>query len=350
MFRAILSQKCPFCAAGISQKTKFAELAYIIRVMHFAFPMNRRFLLKIRLLRAVLVLSTTALMAGGALAQEGVSGKLLATGGVSAIEGAGGGGLSTWALITGYGTDRQIGANVHATGVKLRDYDFVTSGVAVGIYDRAEFSYARQDFNTKNVLIGISPALKNYKLKQDIYSVKLRVAGDAVYDQDRWLPQIAVGAQVKRNHDEAVIPFLNGALKSNIKNNGADFYIAASKLYLAQSLLVNGTLRFSKANQYGLLGFEGPDGSSYKPGIEASVAYLLRKDFVFGAEVRSKRGNLRNAGLNLSEGAAYDVFVAYFPTKNVSFTAAYVNLGQIVGALSGDRNQTGGYLSLQVGF
>ena len=31
-------------------------------------------------------------------------GKLLATGGVSQVEGAGGGGLANWALITGYGT------------------------------------------------------------------------------------------------------------------------------------------------------------------------------------------------------------------------------------------------------
>ena len=31
-------------------------------------------------------------------------GKLTATGGVSQLEGAGGGGLTPWALITGYGT------------------------------------------------------------------------------------------------------------------------------------------------------------------------------------------------------------------------------------------------------
>jgi hypothetical protein len=312
--------------------------------------MDRRFLLKITLLPALIAMGAVALIAGSAHAQEAVSGKLLATGGVSAIEGAGGGGLATWALITGYGTDRQIGANAHVTSVKLRDYDFVTSGVAVGLYDRLELSYARQDFNTRNVLIGVSPALKNYKLKQDVFGAKVLVAGDAVYDQDRLLPQISLGVQVKRNQDETVIPFLNGALKSNIKNNGTDFYLAASKLYLAQSVLVNATLRFSKANQYGLLGFEGPDGTGYKPSVETSVAYLLRKDLVLGAEVRTKRGNLRNSGLNLSEGTAYDVFVAYFPTKNVSLTAAYVNLGQIVGALSGDRKQTGGYLSVQVGF
>ena len=42
--------------------------------------------------------------------------------------------------------------------------------------------------------------------------------------------------------------------------------------------------------------------------------------------------------------------MAYFPSKNVSVTAAYVDLGQIVGALTSGRRQTGAYLSLQVGF
>ncbi len=52
-------------------------------------------------------------------------GKLLATGGVSAVEGAGGGGLAGWALITGYGTRDGIGANVHDTFVGLPDYQLL---------------------------------------------------------------------------------------------------------------------------------------------------------------------------------------------------------------------------------
>ena len=63
-----------------------------------------------------------------------------------------------------------------------------------------------------------------------------------------------------------------------------------------------------------------------------------------------KRGNLKNPALNRRERAAWDVFVAYFPSKNVSITAAYVDLGEIVGALTANRRQGGGYLSLQVGF
>ena len=281
---------------------------------------------------------------------QDVSGKLLLTGGVSTVEGSGGGGLSTWALITGYGTDKQIGANAHVTGVKTRDYVLTTGGAAIGLYDRVELSFAHQEFNTKAVLTAISPALRDYKLKQDVFGLKVRVVGDAVYDQDRLLPQISVGLQVKDNKDNTVIPFLNGALGSKIKNRGTDFYIAASKLYLDKSLLLNGTVRFTKGNQFGLVGFEGPDGRSYRPEFEGSAAFLLRKDLAVGVEVRTKRGNLRNAALNLSEGTAYDIFIAYAPIKNVSVTAAYVDLGQIVGALTANRKQTGAYLSLQVGF
>jgi Protein of unknown function (DUF3034) len=281
---------------------------------------------------------------------QNISGKLLATGGVSTIEGTGGGGLSTWALISSYGTDQQIGANAHLTGVKTRDYSLSTGGVAVGLYDRVELSYAHQAFDTKSVLTAISPTLRDYKLKQDVFGVKIRLMGDAIYDQDKALPQISVGMQFKDNKDGTVIPFLNGALKSNIKTRGTDFYVAASKLFLEQSLLLNGAVRFTKANQYGLLGFEGPEGKSYRPEFEGSAAFLLRRDLAVGVEVRTKRGNLRNAALNLKEGTAYDVFVAYFPSKHLSVTAAYVDLGQIVGALTANRKQTGAYLSLQAGF
>ncbi len=288
----------------------------------------------------------------GTATAAGFSNKLLATGGVSTVEGSAGGGLATWALIAGYGTDEQLGATVHATGVNLDDYELRSYGVAIGIFDRVELSFARQKFNTQSVLSnGLAmPALRNYKLEQDVFGIKVRLVGDAIYDQDSWMPQIAVGLQYKDNKDDTVIPFLNGALGSNIKDSGTDFYIAATKLYLDQSVLVNATLRLTKANQFGLLGFEGPDGDSYQPEFEGSIAYLLRKDLAVGAEIRTKRGNLDNPGLNLSEDNAYDVFVAYFPTKNISITAAYVDLGQIVGALTQNDSQRGGFLSLQLGF
>ena len=51
------------------------------------------------------------------------SNKLLLTGGVSQVEGAAGGGLTPWALIGGYGTNNEVGGNVHYTYVKTGDYN-----------------------------------------------------------------------------------------------------------------------------------------------------------------------------------------------------------------------------------
>src|ERR1700733_2200416 len=89
------------------------------------------------------------------MAEQGMamfdSGKLLATGGVSALEGAGGGGLATWALITGYGTRDGVGANAHGTFIRTGDYSLWTGGVAVGLFDRVELSYTHQEFDTQHV-------------------------------------------------------------------------------------------------------------------------------------------------------------------------------------------------------
>ena len=132
---------------------------------------------------------------------------------------------------------------------------------------------------------------------------------------------------------------------------------------LDKNLLLNSTLRFTKANQFGLLGFGGSKDNSYNLELELSAAYLLRKDLAIGAEYRMKPNNLESPAntllfgganvVDLKEDDAFDLFVAYAPTKNISLTAAYVNLGNIatvkaVGANYG--KQDGVYLSAQVGF
>ena len=68
------------------------------------------------------------------------SGKLLLTGGVSALEGASGGGLATWATIGGYGAADGFGGDIHGTLVHTSDYTLGSAGGAVGLYDRVEFS------------------------------------------------------------------------------------------------------------------------------------------------------------------------------------------------------------------
>ena len=262
-------------------------------------------------------------------------GKLLATGGVSQVEGAGGGGLANWALITGYGTRDGIGANVHYTAVPLPDYTLQTTGVAVGLFDRLELSYAWQAFDTQDVGAALGLG-RGFTFHQNIFGAKLKLIGDAVYDQDSWLPQIAVGLQHKENDRGAVIAAVGG--KNSV---GTDFYVTATKLLLAESLLVDATVRETKANQFGILGFGGDKHNDYSTQFEGSGAYLFSRRFALGAELRTKPSNL---GI-VHEGAAWDLFAAYFLNKNLSITAAYADLGNI--AIQNDQH--GAYLSLQAG-
>lgn len=285
-------------------------------------------------------LLAAALMAATGLAQAqdgaGTSGKLLLTGGVSQVEGAAGGGLTPWAVIGGYGTRDQIGANAFYTQVNVDDYALDSYGVLVGFYDRVELSVSRQKFDTEAV--GGALGLGNgFTFTQETIGVKVKVAGDAVLEQDSWLPQIAVGAQYKKNDQPGVLAFVGAR-----DDSGVDYYVSATKLYLAQSLLLNGTVRFTKANQFGILGFGGDRNDDYEPQFEASAAYLLSRNLAIGAEYRTKPDNLGIA----TEDDAWDVFVAWAPIKNVSLTVAYVDLGNIV--IRDD--QRGVYASLQVGF
>ena len=263
------------------------------------------------------------------------SGKLLATGGVSNVEGAGGGGLATWALISGYGTRDGVGVNAHGTFIRTGDYSLWSGGAAIGLFDRVELSYAHQSFDTQHVgaLLGLG---QGFTIDQDIYGAKVKIIGDAVYDQDSWLPQVAAGVEYKRNDRGWLIKAIGGA-----SDNGTDYSVAFTKLFLAESLLVDATVRETKANQFGILGFGGDKDNGYSTEFEGSAAYLFSRNFAVGAEYRTKPDNLGIA----REDAAWDVFAAYFLTKNVSLTAAYVDLGNIVIK----DHQNGAYLSVQVG-
>ena len=63
------------------------------------------------------------------------------------------------------------GANAHLTGVKRATtrHHRRRRGRALR---SASSSHARQEFNTKAVLTAISPALRDYKLKQDVFGVR----------------------------------------------------------------------------------------------------------------------------------------------------------------------------------
>lgn len=264
------------------------------------------------------------------------SGRLLATSGVVQLEGSGGGGLVPWALITGYGTRDAIGADAHYTVDVMPSFTLHAAGAAVGLYDRVELSYTHQWFNTGSTgaKLGLGAG---YQFQLDVVGAKVRLVGDAVYDQDSWLPQIAVGTQFKASPDGSALHAI-GARSAE----GEDFYLSATKLFLAQSLLLDATVRATKANQFGLLGFGGDRDNGYSAQFEGSAALLLRRDLAIGAEVRTKPDNLAFA----HEGTAYDVFVSYFLNKNLSATLAFTALGPI----ANQGSQNGVYLSLAGGF
>lgn len=270
-------------------------------------------------------------------------GRLLLTGGVSTIEGAAGGGLVPWALIGGYGTRDEIGLQAFATGVDSEDFTLASYGGAINVYDRVELSIARQNFNLRKV--GAALGLGNrYTISQTIVGAKVRLFGNAVLDQDTILPQVSIGAQYKINDDALVVGSVLGLKRKNV-----DFYVAATKVVLSESLLLNTTVRFTRANQYGILGFGGLSGQDqgYKPQLEGSAALLLSRKFAVGGEFRTKSNRLEGAlgGTTFREENAWDVFAAYAPARNVALTVAYARLGQI--AL---RRQNAAYVSLQLGF
>jgi hypothetical protein len=263
-------------------------------------------------------------------------GKLDLTRGVTSIEGSGGGGIATWALITGNETVDGVGASLNATLVHAPNYDLRGYGGGVGLFDRAEVSYEHQAFDTGSTgaKLGLG---RGFSFDQDILGAKLRLLGDAVYDQDHWTPQVSVGVQYKHNDQGAIIHAIGGK-----DDSGVDVYLAATKVLLDSSLVLDATVRATRANQTGILGFGGDRNNGYRAEFEGSAGYLVTRRLLVGAEYRTKPDNLGFA----RESNWGDLFAAYAVNKNFTVTAAYADLGDIATF----RRQRAVYLSLQAGF
>jgi len=258
-----------------------------------------------------------------ALAGEG---KLQETAGVTQIEGSAGGGLVPWAVLAGYDSREEMSASVFTTRVSVDDYRLNAFGAAISLYDRVELSIARHTFDLLDT---------PFEINQNVIGAKARLYGDVIYST--W-PQVSLGVQHKVLLDTA----LAEALGAKDSDDGTDIYLAASKAHLGAlfgyNLFWDLTLRATKANQFGLLGFGGDNNDSYQIMAEGSVAVLLSRRLALGMEYRQKPDNLPG----LEEEDAMDVFVAYIPNKQFNLTAAWVDLGTIAGA----ENQRGPYLSL----
>jgi hypothetical protein len=261
------------------------------------------------------------------------SGRLLATGGASEIEGSAGGGIVPWAVLSSYATDGEVGASVYRTHIEVRDYALDSEGIAFTANNRVELSLAREDFHLGT--LGAALGMPGAAIREDIFAAKLRLAGDVIYTD---LPQISIGAQYKRNLDFA-LPAAVGARS----DHGVDVYMAATKVFLAgalgYNLLLNATLRSTNANQLGLLGFGGDRGNRSLQ-AEVSAALLFTPAFALGVEYRQKPDHLSFA----REDHFSDLFAAWFLNKHLSLVGAYTDLGSIATL----RHQRGWYLSAQV--
>lgn len=263
-------------------------------------------------------------------------GRLLATGGATSVEGAAGGGITPWAVLAGYGEKGEWGATAFATRVETGDYRLDAAGVAAFWDNRLELSYARQRFDLGTLARDLS--LPENTLSQDVVGLKVRLFGDLIYDQ---LPQVSLGLQYKRQKD-FLIPSLVGAQR----DEDTEGYIAVSRLILGgafgYNLLLNGGLRYSRANELGLLGFGGDRRDERSVLKEGSIAVLPDRHWAIGVEYREKPDNLNFAG----ESDWADLFVGYFPNKHLSVVLAYARLGEIATL----DNQDGVYLSVQGSF
>ena len=274
------------------------------------------------------------------------TGKLSLTGGITSIDGAAGGGITPWATIGTMGNE--LGVSAAMSTLRTNDYDLRATGIAIAYKDRYEFSIGKQEFGFER-----DHLVAGQRLNMDIVGVKVRVAGEAVLDSDNLMPQISVGLLHKKmTNTDGLTPTLTGL---GVKPEGNELYVSATKLLLNKGLLLNGTLRYTNANQNGLLGFgstaaTGNDQARFYP--EFSAAYLLRSNIAIGAEYRVKPNNLGAilADNGVTEDEWKDVFVAYSPIKNVTLTLAYVDLGRVAGAFTDKRKQAGTFLSAQVAF
>ncbi len=199
-------------------------------------------------MRTRLILLLCGLLPALAGAEQG---RLLATGGATSIDGAAGGGIVPWRCWPGYGEEGEWGATSFLTRVETGDYRLDVGGLAVSYGNRVELSYARQRFDLGTLARDLN--LPDKSLSQDILGLKVRLFGDLIYDR---LPQVSLGIEHKRQKD-FLVPSLVGAQR----DEDTEAYLATSRLLLGAAfgynLLLNGNLRYSRANEQGLLGFGG---------------------------------------------------------------------------------------------
>lgn len=292
--------------------------------------------MKLNVRLSILVALLLGCVSTTALAAEPNRSRLLATGAASSVEGSAGGGIVPMAVMAGYGSREEQGGTLFASHVHTPDYSLNVIGGSWSWRNRLEVSLADQRLAHQPLSerLGVAPS----SIRQTVIGAKVRLAGDLIYTT---MPQISVGLQHKKNHD-FFVPSAAGALD----DSGTDIYLSATKLFLAgvagRNLLLNGTLRSTKANQLGLVGFGGDQNDSRELMAEVSAGLFINRHWLLGAEYRQKPDNLSF----IKEDDWHTAFVAWFPNRHLSLVGAYVDLGEVATF----PDQHGWYLSVEGSF
>lgn len=278
---------------------------------------------------------------------------------VTMVEGAAGSGTVPWALLSG---GKPSGA---FTYIDVGDFRTFNIGFSTTFADRVEVSAIRNvvDLGANDIqkIVSGVAGQQTGNINFDVLGVKVKLL-----DMSDNLPQIAVGAYYKRTDlDEDVVNVVNcgtaarafGGTCDDDDDSGWDAYIVATKVFPVGSkkVLLNLALQYGKGNQLGILGFS--DDSNIEAGLTAG--YFIADNLVFGFDYRWKP----DESPVFEEDDWWDIWMAWFPDKNVSIVAAYANLGDIVkeaadlnddGAFndstSEGKDQQGLYLQFQLNF
>lgn len=251
--------------------------------------------------------------AGGADAAN--EGRLLATGGVVTIEGTAGGGLVPAATLAGLSTHPGWDWVLGASHTSVSEFSLDSIGAAASFDDRFEVSLAQQRFGIDSV------AAPSRDIRQTVIGAKLKLGGDLIFGS---VPLVSAGLQWKRVEDFALADSLGAQ-----DDSGLDGYFSVSRLILDgpfhRNWLLNGTLRATRANETGLLGFGGDRHDQYRVVGEVSTAMFFNPHWALGLEYRQKPQNLED----VDESDWRDIFVGWFPSERVNVLLAYADLGTI---------------------
>jgi hypothetical protein len=295
-------------------------------------------------LKRTLVAASLALAASAAAH----AGTWLPEAGPASIDGAAGGGLTPWAMPLKEDDPLAPGARALARSTRTFDYQLALRGGAVQLTPRLELSLARQLFDTRGSLAALG--LADERLRQDIAGLKLRLAGPDRVEETTSAGWLAVGLLRKRIAAGTLQPVLEDRLGARCQ--GFEFYAAATRYWADERLVLNATLRATRANQNGLLGFGGRQAGGTKFAPEFSLAWQATPHLTLGMEARAKPDNLNHSVLGngaLREDGWFDAWVGWSPRRDMTLNLSWLDLGRIAPGLQ-PRRQSGSLLTLQVSY